>query len=361
MSRLFIHPPRIDLQSLVAMNRAAQPAPPDDESGPNITRYIVIAIALVALAGLIWLNREVVVLFFGAVVFATVLRSLGELLSRFTHLPPRWGVIAAVVLLVVILGLLVWGFGASVASQFTELRQQMPKAIGSAQKWLEQLPGGASVVDSVQQTAQNGVLEKFGLAAEAFIGGIANLLLIVFAALYLALDRRMYRQGLLRLLPVRQRPRVSKAVDEAGRSLAKWLHAQLLLMAAVGALTWIGLAISGVPLALSLALIAGILEFIPVVGPIVAAVPGILLAFTKGPEVALYALIVYVVVQQVESNLLTPLIQRWAVELPPVVALFSILIGGLTFGMIGVVFATPLAVVAMVLIRHLYVENTLEK
>jgi predicted PurR-regulated permease PerM len=113
-------------------------------------------------------------------------------------------------------------------------------------------------------------------------------------------------------------------------------------------------------LSLSLGLLAGLLEFVPVIGPIVSAIPGLLLAFTQGPQTAVYALILYVAVQQIESNVLTPLIQRWAVELPPVLALLSIVAGGLLFGVLGVIFATPMAVVVMTLVKHLYVEDTLE-
>jgi len=129
----------------------------------------------------------------------------------------------------------------------------------------------------------------------------------------------------------------------------------------VGTMTGVGLALIGVPLSLSLGLVAGLLEFIPVVGPILAAVPGVLLAFSAGPQSAAYAVLLYISVQQIESNILTPLVQRWAVELPPVVALLSIVAAGLVFGVMGVIFATPMAVVVMALVRHLYVEDTLEK
>jgi predicted PurR-regulated permease PerM len=170
----------------------------------------------------------------------------------------------------------------------------------------------------------------------------------------------LYRNGALRLLPPVRRPQVGRALDDAGRALRKWLVAQIIVMIAVGLMSGVGLAMLGVPLALSLGLLAGLLEFIPVVGPIVSAIPGVLLAFAKGPETALYVVILYVVVQQIESNILTPLIQRWAVELPPVIALLSIVACGLLFGVMGVIFATPMAVVIMAMVQHLYVEDTLE-
>jgi predicted PurR-regulated permease PerM len=107
--------------------------------------------------------------------------------------------------------------------------------------------------------------------------------------------------------------------------------------------------------------LAAVLEFVPVLGPILFSLPGLLLAFAKGPDTALYAFFVYLVVQQFEGNVLIPLIQRWAVELPPVVGLLAVVIGGLLLGIPGVIFATPLAVVVMRVVKHLYVEDALEK
>jgi predicted PurR-regulated permease PerM len=132
-------------------------------------------------------------------------------------------------------------------------------------------------------------------------------------------------------------------------------------MIAVGAMTGTTLGLMGVPLALSLGVTAGIMEFIPVIGPILAAVPAVLLAFAKGPEMAFYVALVYIAVQQIESNIITPLVQRWAVKLPPVIGLLAIVACGLLFGVLGVVFAMPIAVVVMVLVKKLYVEDTLER
>lgn len=330
----------------------------------NALRYILLAIALTAVAALLWRVREALLVGFGAIVFATVLRAIAAPLRHRLGWSDRLSVCVAVVGLLTVLGLLGWLFGAQTARQFAELREQLPGALEKLQTWVESSPAGRSLVESLQQ----GGGEKEGGASSgvngfvgSVFGGIGHLLVIIFAGIYFALDPALYREGALRLLPPSRRPRVRKALNDAGVALHKWLVAQLIVMLAVGAMSGVGLALIGVPLALSLGLLVGLLEFVPVVGPIAAAVPGVLLAFAKGPQVALYAVLVYTAVQQIESNLLTPLIQRWAVKLPPVVALLSIVAGGLLFGVLGVIFATPLAVVVMALVQHLYVEDTLEK
>jgi predicted PurR-regulated permease PerM len=106
---------------------------------------------------------------------------------------------------------------------------------------------------------------------------------------------------------------------------------------------------------------AGLLEFIPAIGPVLAFVPGVLVALTEGPQIALYAAIVFIVVQQLEGSVIMPLAQRWAVELPPAYGLVAVLSFSLLFGFLGVLFGSPLAVVAMCLVQNLYVKNSLEK
>ncbi|MGQ0547871.1 MAG: AI-2E family transporter [Betaproteobacteria bacterium] len=141
--------------------------------------------------------------------------------------------------------------------------------------------------------------------------------------------------------------------------LQRWLVGQVVLMAIVGTLTWIGLQLLGVPFALPLALFAGFAEFVPYIGPIVAAVPAVLVAFAEGPELALWTAGLYIAIQSVESYLLTPLVQHRAVYLPPALLLFSQVILGVTAGPLGVIVATPLAAAGLVAVQKLYVEDVL--
>jgi predicted PurR-regulated permease PerM len=125
----------------------------------------------------------------------------------------------------------------------------------------------------------------------------------------------------------------------------------------VGVVTSIGLLVAGVPLAIPLGILSGVLDFVPVIGPFVAAIPGVLIAFAEGPQVALYAVLVYIAVQFIEGHFVIPLAQKWAVSMPPALALVAIVAFGVAFGLPGVLFALPLTVVAMVLVQKLYVER----
>lgn len=332
-----------------------------DSTKSNATRNIIIAVTLVGLAAIAWTIADVFVIGFGAVVFASILRAMVEPLSRTTGWSHRTSLALVVIALVIAVTAMSWLFGKQAAQQFAQMGKQLPAAAQEFKAWLGESQVGRMVVDAVKDATQEGSpLAGAGTAMAVTLGGIAHLLLILFAAIYLAADPPLYRNGALRLLPPARRKQVGCALDDAGTALHKWLLAQMVVMAAVGLMTGSGLALLGVPLALSLGLLAGLLEFVPVVGPIVATIPGVLLAFTKGPQTALYVLLLYIVVQQVESNILTPLMQRWAVKLPPVLALLSIVAAGLLFGVMGVIFATPMAVVVVAMVKHLYVEDTLE-
>ncbi len=337
----------------------SNPAP--DHASATSTRFIVTAIALLALAVVLWRVSDVLVVGFGGIVIAAMVRALADPLARRTGLRDRWCVLMIVGLFALLIVGLGWLFGQQAAKQATELQVELPAATKKLLATVERSETGKSIMTSISRSAGDSkILSNVGVAATALLGGVLDLILILFLSVYFALDVRLYRDGALRLLPPKHRVRVGTVLDDAGQALQKWLLGQAVAMVTVGMLVGVGLAIVGVPLAFALGVLAGLLEFVPVVGPILFSLPGLLLAFAKGPDTMLYAFLVYLVVQQFEGNVLIPLIQRWAVELPPVVGLLAIVAGGLLLGVPGVVFATPLAVVLMRLVKHLYVEDALE-
>jgi predicted PurR-regulated permease PerM len=165
---------------------------------------------------------------------------------------------------------------------------------------------------------------------------------------------------LIRLLPVPARPRGAQALDACGFALSRWLMGQSVSMLFVGTATALGLWMLGVPLAFSLGVVTGLLAFIPYIGAIIGGVLAVLLAFMEGPQTALYVLILVFAIQQFEGNVLMPFIQRWAVDLPPVLGIAATVMFGMLFGLMGVLLATPAMVVLMVLVQRLYIKGVLE-
>lgn len=326
------------------------------------TRAILVALACTAVAVLLWRISEVAILAFGGVVAAAGWRGLAAPVSRGTGWSARTSVLIVATVTAVLFGLGAWAFGAEMSRQFGQLEELLPQARDRLAQAADQNAALRAVIDSLQQAVSDGsFLSRAGLAAGALFGGLSDLVLILFLSIYLALEPRDYLHGALQLLPPRHRQRVGAAFEDAGAALQQWLLGQFICMAAVGVVVGVTLGLLQVPLALLLGVIAALFEFIPVIGPVLFAIPGLLVALTKGTDTMLYVLVVYVVVQTLESNVLVPLVQRWAVRLPAAVSLLAAFAGFVLFGPIGLIFASPLAVVVMRLIQHLYVEDTLER
>src|SRR5690606_3065588 len=204
-----------------------------------------------------------------------------------------------------------------------------------------------------------GFLSGVGGIFTQTIGAVGNFFLVILLAIYLASEPRFYAEGFTKLFPVEVRPRAAEVLNDIGDTLRWWLVGKAGSMLFIGILTWIGLSIIGVPLALTLGLLAGLLSFIPNFGPIISAIPAILLAFIESPVKAVYVAALFIGIQLIESNIVTPIIERETVELPPALTVvfqiaLSIILGGL-----GLVLATPLLAVVMVLIQKVYVEGVL--
>lgn len=214
----------------------------------------------------------------------------------------------------------------------------------------------------LQRASEDGGASWMGRALGVFstlFGAVAGFAIILFTGIYLAASPDLYQRGALALVPRRHRARVSQVMSDVDHTLRWWLLGQLTAMVIVGALTWIGLAALGIPLAFALALIAALLTFIPNFGPIASAVPPALLALAQEPTKALWVVLLFLGIQTVESYFITPFIQKKAIAMPPAAILFSQIVLSLLFGFLGLLVATPLAAAVIVLAHRLYVEDVL--
>lgn len=323
-------------------------------------RRVLIALALVTIFYLVWHLRGLLLMLFGAIVVATVFRALADRIKKLTG----WGEGLALTLSIAIIlgglaGLLAL-FGQQIATQLEALRDTLPAAWRS----FEERVGDVGLGDQLRQIVE-GVRQSSGSFASlssvilSVGNALAEVLVVLFGGIFLALQPRFYRTGAIKLVPPKQRPVVAEAMDESEGALRLWLKGQLIAMVAVGTLTGVAMWALGLPSALVLGLLAGILEFVPFIGPILAAMPAILLALAVSPDLALWVVLAYVAIQQLEGYLLTPLVQQYAVQLPSVVLLFSLVGLGMLFGTLGVILAAPLTVVIYVLVKRLYVIEAL--
>lgn len=325
-------------------------------------RRVIIVIGLTGLATLLWQLREMLLLVFGAVVVAAIFRALAGPLHRRLPLAEGWAIGLVVLLLAGAIGLASWMFGQQMASEAQGLSDSLPSAWRSFQARIGDTALGERLMGWARESAPSGggVMASAGRLVTSLGASIADLVLVLVGGIYLASQPKLYRRGLLKLLPPDRRDLAGVALDDSGRALQAWLKGQSLAMIVVGVLVGFGLWLLGVPMAFALGLIAGLLDFVPLIGPFVAAVPALLLALAVSPTVALWTAGLYLVVQQIEGNILSPLVQQRAVDLPPALLLFALLGFGSLFGAVGVILAAPLTVVVYVMVKRLYVREALD-
>ena len=322
-------------------------------------RRVLIALGLALLVYVLWELRNLLLMLFGAVVVATVFRALSGRLQKWLGLREGFAVAAAIFIILGAAILLVVIFGQHVSRQAATLDETLPAAWRSFEARMANLGLGdqlESVINSIRGSLSPA---GYGRAVLGIGNAVAEMLVVLFAGIFLAVQPRFYATGALELFPEARRPLLGQAMTESEKALRLWLKGQLIAMAVVGTLTGVGLWLLGMPSALLLGLIAGLLEFVPYIGPILSAVPAILLALALSPDLALWVALLYFAVQQFEGYLLTPLVQQYAVDLPGVLLLFSLLAFGILFGTLGIFLAAPLTVVTYVLVKRLYVIEAL--
>ena len=191
----------------------------------------------------------------------------------------------------------------------------------------------------------------------AMLGVMSSLIILLAIAIFASADPDLYRRGVLALLPPGRRARVNETLSAAGHALRWWFLAQVIAMVVVGVTVAVGLMIIGVDLWLSLGVLSGLLTFIPFLGPIIAGVPVLIVGFAEGLQTGLIVLVFYLVVQNLEGSFLSPLIQHRVVNLAPVLLISVQVLMSTLFGVMGLIMAAPLTLVAMVVVQKLYIED----
>lgn len=336
---------------------------PDVPLNPKVrpaSGHLLLQVLAAGVLGLlVWRLADVLLMAFGAVLVAAMLHALAAPLTR------RLGRTVALSLAVLGLALAIWGtlwlFGQQIAVQIAALGDLVPRAWAALRAQLSASPFGAYILDDLRRLRHaDGLVVDLGARfVRGSASSIAATVIVLFAGLYLAFHPQTYLRGLLHLLPIRHRARATEVLLECGVALHRWLLGQLFSMVLVGATVGLGLWWAGVPSPLALGILAGIAQFVPVVGPMAATIPGLIVAAGQGPETLAWAAAVYLGASQLEANVITPLLLRQMVELPMAVTLFAVLAMGVLLGPLGVLFATPLAVVAYVVVRKIYVEDLL--
>lgn len=358
-------------------------------------RTAALVMAMYVVARLVWFASQLVLTTFLGVLFGLAVSSGVDRLTRF-RIPRGAG---AALVVIAFLGLLV-GFGAWVAptirSQAVELRERLPESIDRLQNWVDHhndgllgtiltpakaaarrdssaatnpkagtpAPAGStsdstgtfSLRDRIGQQL-SGVSRYFFPFLSSTLAVIAGVLIIIFLSIYIGADPELYHRGLMQLFPPRGRGRAGEVLSGMATVLRRWLVTQLIAMVVIGSVTTIALLLLRVKAPFALGILAGLLEFIPTVGPILGAVPAVAMGFLDSPEKALYVALAFWGIQFAENHLLIPLLMKGGVNAPPALTILSQALMALLFGFLGLMCAVPLLAATMVAIKMLYVEG----
>ncbi len=339
-------------------------------TGKSFLTRVIIVLAMVCLVGfgsaLIYFTFDVILLIFAAALLAIFMHGLADILRKWIPLSEGWLVMIVAVLMVAVIAGAVALLAPSVADQVRLLRVEIPKSAQNAGQYLSQFGWGGTIIaqlpsveDVMAKLDAASVASQVGGIFSTTLGALGNFAVTILLAIYLASEPRFYVQGFIRFFPITKRERTREVLIAIYETLRWWLIGKAASMLFIGLLTWIGLSIMGVPLALTLGLIAGLLSFIPNFGPILSAIPAILLAFIDSPISALYVLGLYGGVQVIESNVVTPIIERETVELAPALTIIFQLALGAMIGGLGLVLATPLLAMIVVIVQKVYFEDVL--
>jgi predicted PurR-regulated permease PerM len=361
---------------------------------------------------LLWFANALVLTTFLAVLFGLAVSAGVDRLERLKI--PRGVGAAAIVLsffgLLVLLGL--W-MAPTLREQGAELRRSLPEAVDRVQDWVNRRQGfmslflrppptaapgaGATGAATAPQPAQapaagparapapgaqadtgaraqgppsatetlsrrlggqlGGAVRYLFPFLQSTVAAVAGLLLVIFLAIYIAADPDTYHAGLMHLFPKPSRQRAGETLSAMATVLRKWLVTQLIAMTVIGAVTTAVLLILKVKAALALGVIAGLLEFIPTIGPILSAVPAVAMGFVDSPQKALTIAVAYIGIQFLENHILIPMLMKGGVDIPPALTILAQALAILLFGFLGLMVAVPLMAASMVAVKMLYVEG----
>jgi predicted PurR-regulated permease PerM len=324
----------------------------------RVFRTTVIVIATGAAAYAMWKLADLLLLVFACALIALIFFNLAR------WIVDRTGVNFGIALALSVIGILAtlvgafWFFGNSLSNEFSELAQRLPQAWEVFRVRFSQTPVGAEFFRRAGDLVPSGTtIVGFATGLLTSLGTIVSALAIVIVGgIYLAAQPRLYGKGVIMLTPQAARSKVTRTFLAVADSLNAWLIGQGIGMVFVGAASTIGLSLIGLPAAPAIGLVAGLCEFVPYLGTIVVVVPSVILAFGQSTTMGIWTIVVLITVQQVQGNLVMPLLQSRMVELPPALTIFSLVALGVLLGPVGVILATPLTVVAMVIVKAVYVD-----
>lgn len=290
-------------------------------------------------------------------LIATYFHGLGDIIERRLKLKRKWAMLISVLSTFVIIGLLFWFMGTKIQQQINQLSESLPGTVHNFKAKLSQNDLGRKVLESLDQSDDGKMMTTVQSLFSTSFGVLGDLYIILFLGIFFTTNPSLYKDGIMLLVPPSKKKMGHHILDRISLSLKGWLKGMMASMVLVAIMIGAGLSIVGIPAALVLGLLTGLLEIVPTLGSVIAMVPGVLLGLTVGINTAVIVAIIYIISQTITANIVNPLIQKKMINLPPALTLISQLIMGSVSGALGIIMAVPLLAITVILVDELYVKK----
>jgi predicted PurR-regulated permease PerM len=257
----------------------------------------------------------------------------------------------------ILIGFIFWFMGTKIQQQVNQLSDSLPGTIHNLKAKLSQSDIGRKILQNADQGGSTKMMATAQSLFSTSFGVLGDLYIILFLGIFFTTNPSSYKDGILLLVPPSKKKMGRHIMDRISLSLKGWLKGMMVSMILVAIMIGIGLSIVGLPAALVLGLITGLLEIVPTLGSVLAMIPGVLLALTVSTNTAIVVAIIYIVSQTITANIVNPLIQKKMINLPPALTLISQLIMGSVSGALGIIMAVPLLAVLVILVDEFYVKK----
>jgi predicted PurR-regulated permease PerM len=318
-------------------------------------------VAIVALlVGVILVARvafTVLLMALAGSLIAVYFHGLGDIIQRRTRLSRKYAMIISIVVSFLILGALLWFMGTKIQVQIAQLSNTLPHTVSTAKAKLAETPLGQKVLENFSGSNSNKLMSTVQTFFSTSFGVLGDVYIILFLGIFFTASPSLYKNGILLLVPKNRKELGRHIMNRVSLSLKGWLKGMMVSIVLITILISVALSIAGIPVAMVLGLITGILELIPNLGSLLAMIPGVLLALTISTNTAIVVALLYIVSQTIVANIVTPLIQKKIINLPPALTLISQLVMGTLSGALGIILAVPLLAIVIILVDELYVKK----
>ncbi len=300
---------------------------------------------------------NVLLMALAGVLMAVYFHGLADLISKKTKLSRKISLIISIGGTTILFAVMTWFIGARIQNQVTELNNTLPQTISTVKAKMSKTPVGQKILEYTSGNNSQKLMDTATSFFSTSFGILGDLYIILFLGVFFTADPSLYQDGIILLLPAQKKPVGKIILNRIRIALKGWLKSMLVSMILISILISVSLNIVGLPGTTVLGLITGVLEIIPNFGPVIAMIPGVLLAFTIGTKTAVIVALIYIACQTIVASIVTPLLQKRIIHIPPALTLLSQLIMGTLSGIMGIILAVPLLAILIIVIEELHVKN----